>query len=328
MFITDNLRDIRRLLNVVQTKAKNDIIFDFYINQYLFIFNILKKYIPYIAPSSITINKYRFYDLDYNLDNKKLRCKYLKELVEYYINNLPMLFNKEDSDLIKYHLNFFPKVSDSNFMSNNITLIYKQTILFEESPVYSAIKKLLYNSTDSKTTQLEIEKLLNIAWVKVLNKNIKNLKEGEKNIINESFKILHEYVIEFEETLKYIQNQYKNKKYKKYEKAFKSLYDLDLTTITVIVFNNVISILSSIIGVPRNELLMKIGSSLFHRWALKLYEDKYIIEKNKKKKIYAEDRPSFKDFKKNLNIYPTDVGVLRNLYNSAGVNTKFLHSKF
>jgi hypothetical protein len=73
--------------------------------------------------------------------------------------------------------------------------ISKQTVFFEYSPIYDAVDTLIKECKDLKETQLEIEKLLNVAWTESLNNKIIDLKS--KGICSEMFSVLHNHVIEF-----------------------------------------------------------------------------------------------------------------------------------
>jgi hypothetical protein len=310
--ITGDLSDIRRILNVAQIEKKNQLELQRWITKYIQVLNIIEKYYIEIDKTNISTNMLlHLLNYEYSLDNLNLRHNYFKKFVKYYLS-LKINFTSEDLNNIKFILkDTSDSISNSAVLDDNIIKISKQTAFFEGSPINQAVEVLLNECTDNVETQLEIEKLLNISWIEVLNKNIKDLKAGEKTVINESFKLLHEYIIEYEFTLENVRkSNYELQQNKKYELTLKPLYEVDLKTISVIVFNIIIPILSSVEGAGRNELIMKIGDQLFHRWALKIYEDKYIIEKIKNKIIWTEDRPTFREFKLNLNISPTNKGDL------------------
>lgn len=95
--------------------------------------------------------------------------------------------------------------TSSNPPLSGITL-EKKSLLFEYSPVYIAIEKLLKSSKSSLEKQQEMEKLLNESWV---NLYISKLNSSEHN--KDYVKLFSIYIKDFGDSLSNFLNNIKNK---------------------------------------------------------------------------------------------------------------------
>lgn len=295
----------RYLLNFFEIEHYTSIEKEKSILKYIEIFKILQDYMIYYKfnedSKSFDLNNV---DFSYSYDDINEKYDYFKFLLQYYLKENVCMIKKKDLNLINNLLKDVENINinKQDFTSKNIINISKQSVFLEFSPVYQSIDELLKESKDSYNTQLEIENLLNLAWIEVLNKKIGQL-DGQ-SLKSESFSLLHDYVTTFDNCIDYIRDE--KQIVKKYTKdlALKPLYELKNTEISAIVFNILLPVLYNIEGSPRNLILMQIGEKIFNRWSYLLF--KKHVKLNPKSNNFSE-------FKSSLNITSKDIGNLGDL---------------
>lgn len=195
-------------------------------------------------------------------------------------------------------------------LSNNVKL-QKKSLMFDYSPIYLAVENILKdNSLTPYDKQINIEKILSENWLELY---LEDFKSSENN--KDYVRMLNSHIKSFSNSLALNLSSIKNKKLL----HLRPLLNLPINVTALLVFKILFPILFSGEDINKTSLVIKIGKSIFTKWAK--FEFHRIKENSN-----IDNVEDFSVFKDNLNFSEKDFLNIGDLvFNTILNNSNIFH---